>query len=194
AVPPPIDDQYEFIHIAHSFWRAANDRTFLDEQIAGLPLRERLTRAFAVPATDEATGGMVFTTAPDRAVGFGFCDTVYLTGSLLFPSLLRYRAAKELARLEINPRANDIAVTMASHFGKVFADPSGSGWLLAATDVGRQPDIWGTLYALNLGVLAPDEARDARNAVIDALHNDTITLDGAVRHLPADQHWEKVAP
>jgi hypothetical protein len=196
---PPADDHYEFIHIAHWIWQRTNDATFLDDVVDGLSLRDRLIRAFDVPRTDDATGGMVTTSATDRAVGFGFCDAIYLTGAILFASLLRYRAARELARLtaakgdERNVFAMT-AVTLASHVARVFADPAGSGWLLAATEIGRQPDVWGTLFALHLGVLAPEEARAARGAVIDAVRDGTITLEGAVRHVPATTNWEKVAP
>ena len=101
---------------------------------------------------------------------------------------------------EIVPGAAMLAVTMASHFGRVFADPAGSGWLLAATDVGRRPDVWGTCYALLLGVLSGDEARAARDAIIAALHAGTITFEGGVRHVPTDHDasptsaWDQVAP
>jgi hypothetical protein len=206
GILPPADDHYEFLHIAYSLWKATNDASFLDETIEGLRLRERLARAFDAPQIDDSTGGMVATSAKDRAVGFGFCDAVYLTGSILFASLLRYRAAREIVRIAdatkisiVNNAAN-IATTMASHFGKVFADPAGSGWLFAATDVGRRPDVWGTLYALVLGVLAPEEARAARDAVINALRAGTITYEGAVRHVPTDHDaspasaWDRVAP
>ncbi len=50
------------------------------------------------PRTDPETG-LVTTDATQRAVGFGFCDAIYFTGKMLFPSLLRYRAAGELAEL-----------------------------------------------------------------------------------------------
>jgi hypothetical protein len=205
GILPPADDHYEFVHIAYRLWQMTGDARFLDEPVEGMTIGQRLGRAFAVPRTDDSTGGMFTTSASDRAVGFGFCDTVYLTGSILFPSLLRYRAARELARMshqtgrEIVPGAPEIATTMASHFGKVFMDPSGSGWLLAATEVGRRPDVWGTLYALTLGVLSGDEARAARDAVIHALSAGTITFQGAVRHIPTDHDassssaWDRVA-
>ena len=207
GILPPADDHYEFVHIASSLWKATDDLSFFDETIEGLTIRNRLARSFNAPRIDDSTGGMVATSAKDRAVGFGFCDCVYLTGSILFPSLLRYRAAREIVRIAdatktppIVKDAATIATTMASHFGKVFADPAGSGWLLAATDAGRRPDVWGTLYALVLGVLSPEEARAARDAVINALRAGTITCEGAVRHIPTDHDasptsaWDRVAP
>lgn len=199
GILPPADDHYEFIHIAYWIWQQTGDATFLDELVDGLSIRDRNLRAFTAPRIDEATGGMVVTSAEDRAVGFGFCDAIYHSGSLLFASLLRYRAARELARMlgvandEKNPHTM-IAIALASHFGRVFADPAGSGWLLAATEVGRQPDVWGTLYALALGVLSPEEARVARNTIVDAVRAGTITREGAVRHLPVGTNWERVIP
>ena len=56
----------------------------------------RLHRAALDKPTVDAATGMVTTDAARRAVGFGFCDTVYLTGSMLFASLLRYRALGQM--------------------------------------------------------------------------------------------------
>jgi hypothetical protein len=101
---------------------------------------------------------------------------------------------------EEGERYNRIAEDIASHVAPVFADPKGSGWLLAATGVGRQPDVWGTLFALYLQVLSPKDATLARNCFIEAMKAGTITLDAAVRHVPTTHDssptsaWEKVAP
>jgi hypothetical protein len=175
GVLPPIDDQFELIHIAHHLKLPTDD--------------ERLTQALDAVPVDPALGGMVATSADRRAVGFGFCDAVYLTGALLFPSLLRYRAAIELQRAQL-------ASEIASHLVPVFADKENRhGWLCAATDVGHQPDVWGTLYALHLNVLPETFAKLARQTVADAVTRGTITHQGAVRHIPTDfGSWEKVAP
>ena len=193
GVLPPFDDQYEYIHIAHHL--AIHGR---HKDIDYKSLR----RAFDAVEVNAATGGMVHTTAEKRAVGFGFCDTVFLTGSLLFPSLLRWRAAREMMRMlpEEGERYNQIAEDIASHLAPVFADPKGSGWLFAATGVGRQPDVWGTLYALYLQVLSPKDATLARNTIIEAMKAGTITLDAAVRHVPTTHDfsptsaWERTSP
>jgi hypothetical protein len=145
---------------------------------------------------------------PPRAVGFGFCDTVYLTGSILFPSLLRHRAANHLAELCASSsrpaeatQYQKIADAIASHIVPVFADPKAKhAWLLAATGIGRQPDVWGTLYALHLKILPNDFAKRARDTLADAIRRGTITSVGAVRHIPTDfdasptTAWENVAP
>ena len=178
GIGPPMDDNFELIHIAHH---------------AKAPTDPAWRSAFDSVPHDPSTG-MVTTSAANRAVGFGFCDAVYLTGQLLFPSLLRYRAAMELNEPAIAER---IRLNLVS----VFADQAHrNGWLLAATDVGRVPDVWGTLYALHLAVLPPDFADFARSTVAEAYNRRTITLDAAVRHVPTDHDasptsaWPRVMP
>ena len=203
---PPIDDHFEFIHIAHRYYRATQRTGFLGETVGGITVLDRLLKAYAAPTTDPATG-LVVTSAQDRAVGFGFCDSIYFTGQLLFPSLLRFRAANQLAELcraagrlaPVAPLRSD-AKNIASHLVPTFGDRSRlSGWLRAATGVGRQPDVWGTLYALHLGALRGAAARLAFRTIADAVTRETITCEGAVRHVPGDldasptSAWEKAA-
>ena len=95
---PPIDDHYEFAHIAYAYWQATRDSSLFSQEVNGLTVFARLELAFSCPTVDPATG-LAQTTEADRAVGFGFCDAVTHTGKLLTASLLRYRAAGEMAEL-----------------------------------------------------------------------------------------------
>jgi hypothetical protein len=95
---PPIDDHYEFVHIAYAYWKEAQGLGTFRVGSDGISVFDRLEKAFACPTTDPATG-MAETTEQDRAVGFGFCDAETHTGKLLFASLLRYRAAGEMAEM-----------------------------------------------------------------------------------------------
>jgi hypothetical protein len=190
---PPIDDHYDFVHIAYVHWRVTRDPAVLQTVVNGHTVFDRLERAFASPITDPKTG-LVTTTLADRAVGFGFCDGVTQTGSLLFPSLLRYRAAGELAELaaavgqpQFAPAYRQIQRTIRENLVPVFGDPSAiGGWLRAATGVSREADVWGTLFALHLGVLGDADAHRARQTVADALRRGTITHEGGVRQVPTD--------
>ncbi len=137
---------------------------------------ERLEKAFACPTTDPETG-LAQTTEADRAVGFGFCDAETHTGKLLFASLLRYRAAGELAELakalghrERVAGYRQIQKTIRANLARTFGDPaSRDGWLRASTGLSGQPDVWGTLFALHLGVLDRAQAAAARKTVADAV-------------------------
>jgi hypothetical protein len=190
---PPIDDHYEFVHIAYTLWRATGDAQFLQTQVNGVAVFDRLEKAFASPTTDDRTG-LAQTTESDRAVGFGFCDAETHTGKLLFASLLRYRAAGELAELaravgrrERVPGYRKIQKTIRANLVPTFADPKAiGGWLRASTEISRQADVWGTLYALHLGVLGRADAAAARTTIVDAVRRGTITFEGGVRHVPTD--------
>ncbi len=205
---PPIDDHYELVHIAFALWRTTRETRFLSTVVGGLTVFERVEQAFASPVIDPASG-LVQTTEADRAVGFGFCDAEEHTGKLLFASLLRYRAAGELAELAHalgrGQRAGDyraIQKVIGAHIAETFGASSEiGGWLRASTGLSRQADVWGTLYALHLGILEPAVAARARKTVADAVKTGTITLEGAVRHVPTNLDfspttaWERsVAP
>jgi hypothetical protein len=206
GILPPVDDHYEFVHIAYCLFKRTGKPEFLREPVNGSTIVERLEAAFKAPAIDLQTG-LVVTDDATRAVGFGFCDAIYLTGKLLFPSLLRYRAAGELAELceaagkrDKVPVFRDAQDRIRRSVAGAFADADRlQGWLVAATKVGGQPDVWGTLYALHLGALSGPEADRSTQAVLDAVRQGTIVYEGAVRHVPtnfnasATSAWEKTA-
>jgi hypothetical protein len=120
-----------------------------------------------------------------------------MTGHLLTASILRWRAARQLHELTGSDRYLEVADKIEKHLGEVFADPAGSGWLLASTGVSAQPDVWGTVQALYHGLLAEDQASAARDELMAALRNNTITYRGALRHVPTNcdaspvSAWEK---
>lgn len=203
---PPVNNHYDFILMAHQLWLATDDAAFLHDEVAGLTIIERLRRAFLAPHADARTG-LVHTTAENRAVGFIFCDSIYMTGNLLFASLLRWRAGQQLAQLEEAVGEPARAATWRAavapipvHLQSTFSDPGRiGGWLMAATGVGRQPDVWGTTYALHLGLLSGEAAAAAaaRAQIVAALEAGTIAFEGALRHVPTDHDasatsaWER---
>jgi hypothetical protein len=195
---PPIDDHYEFVHIAYTCWKMTRDTGIFEVEVNGATVFERLQKAFACPTIDPETG-LAHTTEVDRAVGFGFCDAETQTGKLLFASLLRYRAAGELAELakalghrERVAGYRQIQATIRANVVPTFGDPKRiGGWLRASTGLSSQADVWGTLFALHLGVLDGAEAAAARKTVADALRRGTITLEGGVRHVPTDLDFSK---
>jgi hypothetical protein len=193
---PPIDDHYEFVHIAYTYWKAAGNTDVFGVEVKGMTVFERLEKAFACPTTD-AESGLAETSEADRAVGFGFCDAETHTGKLLFASLLRYRAAGEMAELakalghrEHIAGYRQIQKTIRANLVRTFGD-SGSrdGWLRASTGLSSQPDVWGTLFAIHIGVLDHARAAAARKAVADAVRRGTITFEGGVRHVPTDRDF-----
>ena len=128
-----------------------------------------------------------------------------MTGHLLFASLLRWRAGRQLAELEAalgnSRRAEALREALASipnHLAATFDEPARiGGWLMAATGIGRQPDVWGTVYALYLGLLKGKRAAAARAEILKALEEGTICYQGALRHVPTNHDaspnsaWER---
>lgn len=201
GVLPPVDDHYEFIHLAHLYLYRTGSEDFLKEKVGDLTMFDRLEKALDVPTSNPETG-MVETDERRRAVGFGFCDTVYLTGAMLFASLLRYRALGEIvemARLVKQTKRvgewNDQRKRISRNLESVFLR---DGWLIAATGVGRQPDVWGTAYALSLGA-AGGLAGTLRRTLAKATREGKLTFKGAVRHVPVGldfsdrSAWERTA-
>ncbi len=190
---PPIDDHYEFIHIAHVWWKSTHNVEILRQEVNGVRVFDRLLSAFGSPLTDPPSG-LAQTPDDDRAVGFGFLDGVTQTGKLLFASLLRYRAAGELAEIAEAigqphhvPALRRIQELIRTSLVPTFADPKAiGGWLRASTGLSREADVWGTLFALHLGVLSPSDARVARTTIADAVRRGTIVCEGGVRQVPTD--------
>jgi hypothetical protein len=199
---PPADDHFYFVHVAWAGWRDAGDAAFLAETVSGLSILDRLIKAFNAPAADPQTGAVV-AVPPRRAVGFGFNDTVYMLGAMCFATLLRWRAANELAELcaaagrSVEAKGfREICDTIAANLVPVFADPGGiGGWLGAATVRCRQPDVWATLYALHLGVLPPEAERRARDTVAEAAAagGNVIEYQGAVRQVPTTHDFSSTS-
>ncbi len=208
---PPADNHFYFIHIAWAYWRVTQDPAFLFEEVDGTAILDRLIKAFYATVTDSQTGA-VMSEPGRRMVGFGFQDTIYLLGAMCFATLLRWRAAKQLADLcqaakkpEAEKEFRTITETIADHLLPLFADPGEiGGWLRAATEKCRQPDVWATLFALHLGVLPEEAASRARDTVAEAVQagreNPVIEYQGAVRHVPTTHDfsdksaWEAVLP
>lgn len=138
---------------------------------------------------------------------FIFCDSIYMSGHLLFASLLRCRAARHLAELERSIGEEKRAAVLDAESQRIprslvstFGDKNRiGGWLMAATEVGRQPDVWGTIYALFLDLLPHDAARAARETIVSALEGGTICYEGALRHVPTNHNassssaWERTS-
>jgi hypothetical protein len=197
---PPADDHFYFIHIAWAYWRDTRDAAFLSEPVDGLTILDRLIKAFHATVTDPQTGAVV-AEPRRRMVGFGFQDTIYLLGAMCFATLLRFRAAGQLAELcraagsEQEKEFEKIAATIAANIIPVFADPEKiGGWLRAATKRCRQPDVWATLFALHLDVLPAEAEKRARETVAEAVAAElVIEYQGAVRHVPTTHDFSETS-
>lgn len=199
---PPHDDAYYFIHMIHQFYRQAakgGALHILNEPIGGYSPLDRARKAFGACRIDEATG-LCESRWPFYTVDWGFCDSIVKTGLLLFPSLLRLRAAGQLADLagvwspSDRRRYEEAAARLRRSIVVAFATPG--GWLLSATERCRQPDVWGTAFAVWTGALRGAPLDSALEALRASYRAGIVSSDGYIRHVPigydasADTVWQ----
>ncbi|MEX2512491.1 MAG: hypothetical protein WD398_06265 [Cyclobacteriaceae bacterium] len=198
---PPFGDQFFFIHMAHYYVQQTGDENILLKEINGLRMIDRLFIAFHVPPSQKENH-LVYTSENLRGVDFGFRDAITITGDLLFPSVLKYRAARELSFLleglgdsEPAKKYRAIAKSIKNALPKVFSDKS--GLLKASTGTSNQPDVWGSALAIYFGMLEGDVFQRACHALADAYSEGALSHKGNIRHVLTshdfnrDRVWEQ---
>lgn len=188
---PPLDDHFYFLTAIYEHWRLTQD-TRLFRSI-GFNMVEKV---YAVAQSDPPTGlVMAGDVDTENAKDWGFCDTVFKSGKLLFPSVLKFRAAGQLAELFSAAGQADKAEyyrreseRLLNSIGQTFMSPD--GWLLSATGVGNQPDVWGSAFAVWAGAVDGKIARRVARTLVRAFRDATAVREGCVRHLPAGV-WQK---
>ena len=153
-----------------------------------------------LPKNPSAATGLVWIdpAKPWDRCPYGFTDTVRKQGEWLFESLLEIQATRNLAEmLDAAGRSGDAralrarADAEAKQANDVFWDER-AGLYRAATVKCREHDVWGSAFAVWLGV-APSERADR----IGACFRDNfsgLVQNGQVRHTPANVYWEQVCP
>jgi hypothetical protein len=125
---------------------------------------------------------------------YGFTDSIRKQGDELLCSLLYVQACRQLADLlHVAGRTGDAqhwktqSYEVTRSIRKTFWDPS-IGLFRAATIQCREPDIWGSAFAVYLGVATKPQALNvARYA---KSHYSEIVKRGQLRHIPGGMHWE----
>lgn len=126
---------------------------------------------------------------------YGFTDSVRKQGDVLFASLLFVQASRQLADLcEVLGRTDgalhwrEEAKRVAAKIRDVFWDPK-IGLFRAATVKCKEPDIWGSAFAVYLQVTTQDQTM--RIARYFKQHYEKIVQKGQIRHLPGGVYWEQ---
>ncbi|MGC9328506.1 MAG: trehalase family glycosidase, partial [Candidatus Hinthialibacter sp.] len=125
---------------------------------------------------------------------YGFTDTVQKTGDVLFCSLLFAEASnhlasllEELGRMEEAVHWRKEAQRVSNKILEVFWDEE-TGLFRAATVQCREHDIWGSAFAVYLGVADGRRARKIAQYFKD--HYGEIVQRGQLRHTPGGVYWE----
>jgi hypothetical protein len=185
----PVADGSQFtIAVAWHTYEKTKDSEFLGEIIDAL-----IKTMNAVPRNPETGLVHIKDNEWDRCP-YGFTDTVRMQGDILFCSLLYVEASRRLSDLlNAVDRNYDAAGwkreadAIAKSIRKVFWD-SQAGLFRAATVRCREHHIWGSAFAVYLGV-----ADDGQSRAIAKYFRDNysqIVQKGQIRHLPGGVYWE----
>jgi len=191
---PPYGDQFLFIHMAWFYVNSTGDNDLLNMVVNSMPLINRLELAFRVPPAGK--NHLVYTTPDFRGVDFGFRDVIEITGYLIFPSILKYRAASEMAELfelldypEKAASYREIAGDIKAALPGVFSGPG--GMLRASTGKSRQTDVWGTALAVYFGILEGENKLNACRTLAESYVAGTISFRGNIRHIPTTDDFNE---
>ncbi len=183
---PALDDHFYFIHMAHYYIKSTGDVSILQRNINEKQLMDRLELAFVVPPS--RTNHMVYCQDQNRGVTFGFVDSVVHTGELFFCSLLKFRAARQLAKMfkslgqdEKFEKYSIIAETIKSEIPKTFEMVD--GLFLASTGKSCQPDVWGSAFGVYIGAFEPETESLICRALCDGYKDHTLSYKGNIRHV-----------
>jgi hypothetical protein len=190
----PVADGAQFtVAVVWHTYRKTKDVRLLRESIE--PLHKAMK---AVPRNPGTLLVHIQPGEPWDRCPYGFTDTIRKQGDVLFCSLLYVQASRQLADLldsagraaeAENWRQEARRVTAAIR--RVFWDPQ-AGLFRAATVCCREHDIWGSAFAVYLGVADREQAK----AIATVFQRDYVGLvrNGQIRHLPPGVYWEKGCP
>jgi hypothetical protein len=185
----PVADGSQFtVAVAWHTYQKTKDSEFLGEIIDPL-----IKTMHAVPRNPETQLVHIKDSNWDRCP-YGFTDTVRMQGDVLFCSLLYVEAGRRLSDLLSAAGRKDDAARwkreaekVAGNIRQVFWD-SQTGLFRAATIRCREHHIWGSAFAVYLGVADDNQSR----AIARYFKNNysQIVHKGQIRHLPGGVYWE----
>jgi hypothetical protein len=186
----PVADGSQFtVDVAWRTHQRLKDATLLSQVID--PLVKTMNAVPRNPAT-----GLVHIdpTKPWDRCPYGFTDSIRKTGDELFCSLLDVRASRQLADLlDAAGRTTDAATwrtaaeTKTAAIRNTFWD-STTGLFNAATVQCKQPDIWGSAFAVQLGVATAEQSLSVAQYLKN--HYAEVVQNGQIRHLPGGVDWQ----
>ena len=187
GILPSLDDHFFFVHMAAQYVDTTGNVAILMQDVRGKSLLQRIEEAYAMPPSRPDTG-LVYAELENRGVTFGFVDTVTHTGDLLFCSVLKYQAARQLAALFAKTGDSETAKlydTRAEALQRALDEtfPTVDGLLRASTGLSAQPDVWVTAYAVYVGALTSAKELAACEALARAYKDGALAWRGNIRHV-----------
>lgn len=187
----PVADGSQFtVGVAWHTYQKTKDDVLLKEILDAL-----IKTMNAVPRNPETKLVHIRPGEPQDRCPYGFTDTIGKEGDELFCSLLYVQACRQLADLlDAGSRTTEAAqwreeaTSVSRSINEVFWDKE-AGLYRAATITCREHDIWGSAFAVFLGVADGDQSQTI--AQYFEAHYGEIVQHGQIRHLPGGVYWEK---
>ncbi len=203
---PPADLPFWFIDMVYRYYYLTTKTSLFTAKVALADgevtrLSDLCIKAFNSVPADKDTGLISVNSTPlNRRADCSLFLGAKRSGECLWPSLLRFRAARELAAMftaagdAVNSQVfrHDVA-TMRIALPSAFFLPLGQssnghniGMLISAVTTGRRDDIWGSAFALQLDAFSPDTSLAIARHLDDLVSAGGITSHGYVRTLPQE--------
>ncbi len=185
---PVADGSLFTVDVAWNTYQQTKDTAFLKRII---DVAVKTLRA----APRDPTNGLIYIKPGgwDRCP-YGFTDSVHKQGDELFCSLLYMQSCRQLADLLDAVGRIDEAQKWRKEVARLVPVLRATFWdediglFRAATVSCRQPDIWGSAFAVWLDVATPQQAKIIANYFKD--HYSEIVQRGQIRHLPGNTYWD----
>lgn len=211
---PPLDDDFYFVTAVYQHWRMTKSTALFNSvmktSFGAMKLSELSEKVYRVPPVDPATGLVVAgDVKTENAKDWGFCDGESKSGKLLFPSVLKFIAANQLAELFSASGQTAKARSYRKDAARIkraipptffHTSPNqGEGWLHSATEVGNQPDVWGSAFAIWSSAVDGPVAAKVGRALVRAFREKTAVREGFVRQIlttdPTNHgYWQGAIP
>jgi hypothetical protein len=183
---PVLDGPPFTVSVAWQTYRRTKDNALLKEIID--PLVRTMNYMPRNP-----TNGLAHINFPGERCPYGFTDSIEKSGDELFCSLLMVQASRQLsdlleaaARHEEAQKWRNEAERISASARAVFWDDQ-VGLFRSTTGACNVPDIWGSSFAVWLGVATEEQTQ--RIAHYFKEHYDDLVLHGQVRHVPGFMDW-----
>jgi len=183
---PVLDGPPFTVGVAWHTYQRTKDKSLLMEML------DPLVKTMTYMPRNKANG-LAHIAYPGERCPYGFTDTIAKSGDELFCSLLTIQAARQLGDLlEAGGRKNEArtwrqeAVRVSTSVRNVFWDKE-VGLFRSATGNCNVPDIWGSAFAVRLGVADAKQSKAVARYLKE--HYAEIVQDGQVRHLPGFTDW-----
>jgi hypothetical protein len=195
---PPLDDDFFFITAVYEHWKMTGSTQLftgpMKTSFGEEPLCDICEKVYKRALSDPATGlPMAGDIETENAKDWGFCDGESKSGKLLFTSVLKFTAANQLAEMfdsakkpEKVKHYKDDAARLKAAIAPTFFHPSADGkegWLHSATEIGNQPDVWGSAFAVYSGAVDGATANKVARALVRAFRDKTAVREGNVRQI-----------